>query len=955
MLMQETTAIDRTRHCLATLLFVLAAAWPGIAAAQKSDGQKPAGGKQQSVTTEQFFAEIGRYRVEEVELYRQHTEDVEPLKSACAAFLKRYHVESRDEMTEADWKWLLDEGTRLTEAGSEDPLILVKAGTALFYAERFDEAKTSYLKAWNIFPKTDYPARCKVWITERLRSVSFFTDGEAGIRTWASQYSDVATAWMLEEDTQGDRVRVVWHELRAFMWSGLSDLIRAENKQLVEAISEEAMKQQIDPWLTHMIKGTYHYQAMREYRYFAGQADEQEDRPAKAAKHLDVAGKHFRIAHTMRPNFPEAATAMIAVTMEGGGRDSPRDWFRRAVASQFDHMQAYTAFRKTLTPGWGGSRDEMLRFGIRCASSKRYETDVPVVLLLQVQSVQARDGDARVWRQAGIYERSREVLLGVLAEPTRATDKRNSYNHRWAKNRLLAIALHARRHSDALAALEQLGHEVDAEFFDEQKLELVGQRSRLHALLGPARAVVERIEAHLVAPPPDESRETSTDDAKDAAGAIKQLVSELAAVRKQDKNPKSQPYLDALRDQLKAKLARDDRAGQFAKGEWVLLTFDEHFSDWDKLGGQWRFVDGQTAIGKSTSTGLLLRQKTDFAGPKIIECDAEVVNWKPELQSVRAAILVGDYEPAAPVRSRMVAYLAELKGGVAGIAMQFALPTYEKYRSEDKTRIRVKVADGYYELYADDKFVQAGYHDRTKTGPNLVIGGPVGLYQFGEVKFRNVRVRSWASPAPPAEDLKGRLAYYEKRAAAEPNNAAVWYSLGKIHLEKEDPAEAIVALEKAINLPHVPTLRIRWPLCQACLKVADYGRAATHLPWAVRESHTDEIQKVVKAEEAIDRLALLLAAAPVDHLRKGQFAVGLAKKACEMTDYKNARYLQTLAAACAEVGDFDQALKFAGDAALLADETLQKELELQEQLYAGRRPYRLPTAEQLEHAEKLED
>jgi Zn-dependent protease len=61
---------------------------------------------------------------------------------------------------------------------------------------------------------------------------------------------------------------------------------------------------------------------------------------------------------------------------------------------------------------------------------------------------------------------------------------------------------------------------------------------------------------------------------------------------------------------------------------------------------------------------------------------------------------------------------------------------------------------------------------------------------------------------------------------------------------------------------------------------------------------------------AHNNLAWLLAVCPVDAIRNGQEAVELATWACNATGWTNPSCLGTFAAACAEVGDFDQAVRW---------------------------------------------
>jgi hypothetical protein len=65
-----------------------------------------------------------------------------------------------------------------------------------------------------------------------------------------------------------------------------------------------------------------------------------------------------------------------------------------------------------------------------------------------------------------------------------------------------------------------------------------------------------------------------------------------------------------------------------------------------------------------------------------------------------------------------------------------------------------------------------------------------------------------------------------------------------------------------------------------------------------------------KDPDAYDSLAWLLATCPDDKVRDGAKAVEYAGTACELTDARSAYFVATLAAAFAEAGKFDLAIKW---------------------------------------------
>jgi tetratricopeptide (TPR) repeat protein len=129
--------------------------------------------------------------------------------------------------------------------------------------------------------------------------------------------------------------------------------------------------------------------------------------------------------------------------------------------------------------------------------------------------------------------------------------------------------------------------------------------------------------------------------------------------------------------------------------------------------------------------------------------------------------------------------------------------------------------------------------------------------------------------------------------------------------------------------------------------------------WVARQARADTLLSVGKHAEAIadfeivlkqqpeddgilNNFAWVLATSPDDQLRNGKRAIELATKACELTDYKKPHILSTLAAAYAEVGDFETAVKWSRRAVELGDKTEEVDQQLKQELesYLQKKPWR---------------
>jgi tetratricopeptide (TPR) repeat protein len=91
---------------------------------------------------------------------------------------------------------------------------------------------------------------------------------------------------------------------------------------------------------------------------------------------------------------------------------------------------------------------------------------------------------------------------------------------------------------------------------------------------------------------------------------------------------------------------------------------------------------------------------------------------------------------------------------------------------------------------------------------------------------------------------------------------------------------------------------------------------------------------------AMNNAAWVRATAADDAVRDTKLAVAFAESACELTNYENFEFLDTLAAAHADAGQFEQALKYIALALKQAPAEVQAELQQRQQLYKQGKPFR---------------
>jgi cytochrome c-type biogenesis protein CcmH/NrfG len=175
------------------------------------------------------------------------------------------------------------------------------------------------------------------------------------------------------------------------------------------------------------------------------------------------------------------------------------------------------------------------------------------------------------------------------------------------------------------------------------------------------------------------------------------------------------------------------------------------------------------------------------------------------------------------------------------------------------------------------------------------------------------------------------IAYFSEAIRRDPNVAVFYQIRGQALLYRKDYDRAVVDFTEAVR---------RYPADpNGYLLLAEAGRARGNAAEALAAT-LEALERSPDNAELCNSVAWILATSPENHLRDGPRAVELATQACALDDFEFRCFLDTLAAALAECGRFDEAVERAEQAVQRSSGEEVAEYRARLELYRVGRPFR---------------
>jgi hypothetical protein len=464
-----------------------------------------------------------------------------------------------------------------------------------------------------------------------------------------------------------------------------------------------------DPWVVNYLYGRYELKAGWHARGSGFAHTVGEDGWKRFYAHLGRARDYLVKAHTLRPDLPEAATLMITVALGAGDQinEKPRDWFDKAAKAQFDYFPAYHAYTWSLYPRWGGSHQEMFKFGVECMLTDRYDTFVPYRLMVILDSInEDSDNDFAIYRTPAVKAAVRQVL-------TKMSEKApQPHGLDYYQSALAAVAWLNGDYAEAAAVLDRVGPKADSTPFAQFRAWPPLAISQIRAMTTP------------------QSRGIAVADRLLAAGDLNAAAVAYGEAAK--RLPKDHPGQFFVRFRVREIGIRRD----FDAGKAVDLKPDADLLPWEAGAGQWKLDKDGAFVATSDAQGqAVLTCRVDF-GP---DYEVQARFSAPNPAWAGSGILyVERWDP-----QRWTAAALDLDTHTAWAFGPGGRSELKLAADAKEHAVVVRVSNGHFTVTVDGKTVAPAQPLSRQTPEDgaLLALGINGGFPGGAVRFRDVQIR----------------------------------------------------------------------------------------------------------------------------------------------------------------------------------------------------------------------
>ena len=855
--------------------------------------------------------------------YLKETKDPPETQKAFLDLYENYVDGITKTLVRPVWKELDRDAAAFLKLKPQEPFSRVVAGAILVNAAlnrnvldncKMIEKAASELKGYSLearlyaaaaVHKTVYVAHFRKTRRERIIS---------------HRHLDLLMEWMSQGDEAPEEIqRQMYNDAILFIASKFPS-----NSKTLSSFFEkvEAAEGKMKPWLRNMILAKLNVKKAWKARGTGFAHTVTDEGWEEFGKRLKLAEQQLQIAYKLHPERPEAATAMITIAMAGETEESTRTWFDRAVDAEFDYFAAYRNYMYSLEPRWGGSYKAMIEFAGECVDSGRYDTKIPLMIKdcfdriykkanLEYQDDRSGRELVSFMNELDIYPEVREVSEGYQAFLTKERGF-SDYDTRYYRAWDFATACTLRLYEDAYDLyLKYDGDVLDP--FKKISIEVPGNVSiaRVIAANGAAAEEIEYIE---------EETDVFAGQYRTLA-ECEDLFSAIEEAAEKNDLEGADPYFKMKQELVQKEI-------DFHRGQWVDLKFTEDLRHWSRYGGR-HFIESPTSLVmvNSDHVNQYIAYNASFPSPFEAELTVEGLtnNFKNNLQT--AGLVCGRMQGPKNGRLFFVDTFRHEAGYGAPTEGTRGFPTPE----EESFRMKVNIFEDYFEMIVGEDNI-AIEDDGFKPG-RLGLALAHWANASGEVRYSDLRVRKLNFPKPPPfEDYEARVDYYQNRLKFEKTfRSYMMLAIANFHLKAYEKAISVFNEAGALSPEAAnPDLFIG----RSLQRLKRYDEA--------REMMENALEKCVGAEaahrtDALKHLTWLYATCSVDDVRDGDKAVECAE---EMLKLKTKRrplewvQLSVIAAAYAEAGQFDKAIKYVSGAIKKAEvgnrDGLKKKLELYE-------------------------